>query len=130
MTTTIWVLVIVAALAGVASGPSALSAANASQPPLDWPSIAFIFAGAAAALFIVLGFQGFLRKNKAVALGWNLFALSTVYMAASGIAALFISLAQGSFGPPSVLFLALATACTLSLVAVRKTFPRAFRSDA
>ena len=130
MTKAAWAFVGIAVLAGFVSGPSALMTATASEPPLGWPSVFLVFAGSTAALFMVIGFQYFMGKSATVVLAWKQFALVTIYMAATGIAALVVATAEGQFAPSSVLFLALAAGCTLSLVAVRKMFNSAFRNDA
>ena len=73
------VLLAVAALAGLLSGPYSLESAAQSEPPIEWPSLAFAFAGCLAAIPIVLGLQAALGNDKALRWGWLFFLVAATY---------------------------------------------------
>jgi len=112
---------IIAVITGVVLGPSSLSAANASQPPLTWSAIAFIVFGCLFAGLFVIGLQ-ILRKNKKY--GYytlRFFEPISIFMLGSGIGASVYSVVKEELGPSSVLFIAVGLGLFLS-VAVSSAF--------
>lgn len=116
--------------AGLASGPSSLESAAASEPPIGWGSLAFFFFGSLVALPLVLGFQVALGSSKALRWGWLLFLFGAVYCTASGAAALLVAASGPGLAPHSFLFLALGVAMLAGLGIVRVTFASKFANDA
>jgi hypothetical protein len=121
-----YLLLAIALLAGLASGPSSLESAAASEPPIGWGSLAFMFFGSVVALPLVLGFQALVGKAKALRWGWSLFLLGAVYFTASGVAALVAALIGPGLVPHSFLFLALGVAMFLGLGIVKALFASKF----
>ena len=85
------VLLAAAALAGAWSGPAALAAGAASQPPIEWRDLAVIAIAALVGLPAVLGFQVLLGNLNALRLGWRIFLGGAFYGAAAGLVAVFIA---------------------------------------
>ncbi|MDM0043447.1 hypothetical protein QTH91_03050 [Variovorax dokdonensis] len=120
------VLLVIAALAGLASGPWALDAAAASNPPLHWPDISLIFVGSAVSLPLVLGLQAALGNGKAVRVGWHFFLLGAVNLFATGISTAGVALASLGISPHSLLFLAMGAGLLLGVVGSRLLFASKF----
>ena len=115
-----------ALVAGLASGPSSLESAAASEPPIGWGSLAFLFFGSLVALTLVLGFQAALGNGKALHWGWNFFLFGAVYFTASGLAALMVAAMGPGLAPHSFLFLALGLAMLAGLGMVKVLFASKF----
>ena len=115
-----------AVLAGLASGPSSLESAAASEPPIGWGSLAFVFFGSLVALPLVLGFQVALGKSKALRWGWYFFLFGAVYCTASGVAALVVAAIGPGLVPHSFLFLTLGLAMLAGLGVVKVAFASKF----
>ena len=120
------VLISLALLGGLLSGPSSLKSAALSQPPIQWGNLVFIFFGCALALPLVLGFQALVGNNKALRLGWSIFSLIAIFLVATGISASTTSLLQGTLLPHSLLFLTLGVGTILGAVATRTIFSKRF----
>ena len=116
----------VAVLAGLASGPSSLQSAAASEPPIGWASLAFLFFVSFVALLLVLGFQVALGNSKALRWGWYFFLFGAIYCTASGVAALVVAAAGPGFVPHSFLFIALGLAMLAGLGVVKVVFASKF----
>jgi len=115
-----------ALVAGLASGPSSLESAAASEPPIGWGSLAFLFFGSLIALPLVLGFQVALGNTKALRWGWYFFLFGAVYCTASGVAALVVAATGPGLVPHSFLFLALGVAMLAGLGIVKTVFASKF----
>ncbi|RRR98824.1 hypothetical protein EIP75_23915 [Aquabacterium soli] len=120
------VLVSLALLVGLFSGPSSLESAGLSQPPVQWSDLAFIFFGSTIALPVVLGFQALVGNNKALRLGWSIFSLIAIFLVATGISAGATALLQGTLFPHSFLFLVLGLGTLLGAVLTRTIFSQRF----
>jgi hypothetical protein len=123
-------LIAIALLAGLASGPSSLESAALSQPPLEWSDLAFVLVGCAVALLLVLGFQALIGNNKALSWGWAFFAFAAIYLIATGASAAAFSVSNGSVGPYSFLFLALGAGSTVGLSIIKLAFASRFKNGA
>ncbi len=92
-------LYVVAVILGLASGKSALLAAQSSVPPIDWESVQFAFVGSVIGMLFVVGIQK-IRKNPKhgtlVIIGMYIVSL---YFVSSGVSAFIIS---GTISPVSV----------------------------
>lgn len=118
-----------AVLAGLASGPASLESAAASEPPIGWGSLAFLFFGSLVALPLVLGFQVALGNSKALRWGWYFFLFGAVYCTASGLAALVVAATGPGLVPHSFLFFALGLAMLAGLGIVKVIFASKFAND-
>lgn len=118
------VLVVVALVAGLASGPSSLESAALSQPPLRWLDLAFVFAGCVFALPLVLGFQAAVGNNKALRWGWSFFALVAIYLVAAGASAAAMSVFRAEVAPYSFLFLVIGAGSAVGAAIVKLVFTR------
>lgn len=119
-------LLALAALAGAVSGNSSLQSAAASQPPITWGSLAFLFVGSLFGLAAVLGFQAGLGKTKVLRWGWLFFLYGAAYFAVSGLAALVIAFRGPGLAPHSFLFLVLGVGMLCGLGLVRLAFKGKF----
>ena len=124
------VVLSLASIAGLASGPSALEAGAASVPPIEWSTLPFLFFGSAIALFLVLAFQDALKKDKAFSPGWKLFAVGTVYAVVSGISAILFALFGTSAGPSMFTILMIGLGMAAGLAALKAAFAGRLRSEA
>ena len=124
------ILVAIALLAGLASGPWSLDSATLSQPPLRWHDLVFAFVWCVLALLLVLGFQVLLRNDKALRQAWAFFALIAVYLVASGASAAAISMLRAEVAPYSFLFLAIGTGSAVGVVIAKLAFARRFENVA
>src|SRR5258708_5720290 len=99
-------IAVAAAVVGLASGQRSLQSAAASQPPLAWNDLAFVFIGSTISMTFVVGFQ-LLRKDPKYGL-WALRFITpiTIFIAASGVGALAVGLHSGQRGPAAWFFLA------------------------
>ncbi len=123
------VVLSLACIAGLASGPSALEAGAASVPPIEWSTLLYIFVGSAIALFLVLAFQVALKKDKAFSLGWKLFAVSTVYAVVSGLSAVGTAIVKSATGPAMLAILVVGCGMAVALVALKATFASSLFSE-
>ena len=114
---------------GVISGPSALAAAKASEPPIDWGAIIFAFVGSVVAALFVLGIQIYRSKPKYGRLALRFFEPLSVWVLGSGFGALVISTLAKEFGPVGVFFLAIGLGLLLG-VAISSLAYRARFKDA
>jgi hypothetical protein len=120
------IFIALAALVGLASGPWALDAAAASNPPMDWGMLAFMAGGIALAIPAVLGFQFAANKGKGFAQGWALFVPATTYFVGAGLGTLAISVWRSDLGPHAFLFAALGVAMLIGLAITRALFASRF----
>jgi hypothetical protein len=107
------VIVLAAAIGGLASGPFSLHATSASQPSHVWEDIPLVFIGCALGLFMVIGFQALLRNFRAARFASLAFGAIGVYFLAAGVAAAVWGLIQ--FGAVPHAFILLA--CGLGIIA-------------
>ena len=119
-----------ASIAGLVSGPSALEAGAASVPPIEWSTLPIIFVGSAVALFLVLALQVALKKDKAFAIGWKLFAFATVYALVSGVSAIVVALFGSSADPSIYTILMVGLGMAAGLAALKTAFAGRLRSEA
>ncbi|MGR4869363.1 hypothetical protein ACIPRI_10905 [Variovorax sp. LARHSF232] len=120
------VVLAIAAVSGLASGPWALDAAAASNPPLHWQDVSLIFAGSAASLPLILGLQASLGNDKAVRVGWHFFLLGAVNFFATGISTAGVALASAAISPHSLLFLAMGSGLLVGVAGSRVLFASKF----
>ena len=123
-----YVLLAVAILAGLASGPSSLESAAASEPPIGWGSLAFLSAGTLAAMPLLLGFQVAIGNKKALRWGWYFFLIGAIYFTAAGVAACVVSAIGPGLVPHTFLFLAIGLALLAGLGLVKLMFAGRFRN--
>lgn len=119
-------LLAVAALAGLLSGPYSLESAAQSEPPIEWDSLAFAFAGCLAAIPIVLGLQAALGNDKALRWGWLFFLVAATYFTLAGVGAVVVSAAGSGVVPHSFLFLVIGLASLAGLAIVKRVFASRF----
>ncbi|MFG6430737.1 hypothetical protein [Roseateles sp. LYH14W] len=124
------IILSIACIAGLASGPSALKAGAASVPPIEWMTLPFLFIGSAIALFLVLAFQVALKNDKAFSRGWKLFAVGTVYAVASGLSAVGTAVLNSATGPPMCTVLVIGSGMALALMALKAAFASRLLSEA
>lgn len=124
------VLLSLAGIAGLGSGPSALEAGAASVPPIEWSTLPLLFFGSSVALFLVLAFQVALKKDNAFSLGWKLFALGTVYAVVSGVSAAFLGLFHSNAGPSTFTILVVGLGMTAGMAALKVAFAERLRGEA
>jgi hypothetical protein len=124
------IILLLACIAGLASGPSALEAGGASVPPIEWTTLPFLFVGSAIALFLVLAFQVPLKNEKAFSFGWKLFAVGTVYAITAGLSAVGIAVVKSATGPSTFTILAIALGMAVALMALKATFATKLRGEA
>jgi hypothetical protein len=122
------VFIVLAVLAGLASGPSALESAASSRPPLRWGDIAAIFAFCFVGLPIVLGIQ-LTRRPEPLRWVWPFFAFGAVYCFAAGVSAIFISVIRAEFGPHSMLILVIGGGQLLGVSIIKWLFPVQFSNQ-
>jgi hypothetical protein len=118
-----------AVVAGLASGPSSLESAAASQPAITWGALAFAFVGSLLAIPLVLGFQVAMGKGKALRIGWCFFLVGAAYCTAAGLAALVVAATGPGFAPHTFLFFVLGLAMLAGLGIVKVVFARKFPSS-
>ena len=124
------VVLSLACIGGLASGPSALEAGAASVPPIEWSTLPLLFFGSAIALLFVLAFQVALKNDKAFSLGWKLFAVATVYAISSGLTSILVALFRSSAGPSMFMVLAVGLGMAAGLAALKTAFAGRLRSEA
>ena len=109
-----WIIVGVM-IAGLFSGPGALEAGAAAQPPIEWSDIPFVFVGSVFGMLFVIGIQLFRREPKPSK--WALWFLgpASLYFVASGLSAVFLAASRGGVAPYAVLFLAVGAGALLGV---------------
>lgn len=125
MNRTLFITIGIGAL-GLISGPYALQSAQMAQPPLDWSDLLIVFAGCGIGIFLVLGFQAFVRQFRGVRWGWWIFGANAAFFLGAGTSSLAIGLATGIEGAAPVLFLAIGLGISLALALCRVFFRSAF----
>ena len=116
------VIVLAAAIVGLASGPFSLQATSAAQPPHVWEDIPFVFIGCAFGLFMVIGFQGLLRNFRAARFASLAFGAIGVYFLAAGVAAAVWGLVQFGAVPHAFIFLACGLGITTGVAVCHLLF--------
>jgi hypothetical protein len=116
------VFIALAALAGIASGPWALDAAVASQPPVDWGLLAFMAGGTIIAVPVVLGFQAAVNPGNGFARGWEFSVPAASYCLGAGVGSLGVSIWRSDLGPQAFLFTALGLAMFIGLVIAKTLY--------
>ena len=96
---------IAAAVVGLASGPSALAAAKASVPPIEWDQNLVSFLGSAVGTVFVIGIQVLRSDPKHGRWAILFFTPISISVLAGGIGALTTSVLKGEFGPASLFIL-------------------------
>ncbi len=119
-------LLAAAVIGGAASGPSALDAAAASEPPIVWGSLALIAAGSLVALLLVLGFQAALGSAKGLRWNWLFLLYGAVYCTVSGMAALVVAVRGPGLAPHSFVIFVLGVGMLCGLGIARLAFRRRF----
>ena len=124
------IILSLACIAGLASGPSALEAGAASVPPSEWTTLPLLFTGSAVALFLVLALQAALKNYKAFSAGWKIFAVGAVYTIASGLAAVGTAVFKSTTGPSTFTILAIGLGMAVAIMVLKATFPTRLRGEA
>ena len=99
-------IVIGVVIAGMFSGPGALEAGAAAQPPIEWSDIPFVFVGGALGMLFVIGIQLFRREPKPSKWALWLLGPASLYFVASGLSAVLLAASRGGVAPHDVLFFA------------------------
>ena len=123
-------LIVVALLAGFASGPSSLESAAQSQPPLAWGDLLFDFVGCALALPFVLSFQALIGNDRALRIGWSFFALIALFFVGAGVSGIAVAASRADIHPHSFLFLVMGVSSVAGLVLVKLAFRQRFQNAA
>lgn len=107
---------IVGAIMGLALGPFSLPATATAKPPLTWTSIeaGFLFGIVAGVFFLGIGW---LRRHsrRGGTLRMRIERMA-IFMTCMGIGASTYSIYRGTFGPPSVIFLAIGMGLVVALL--------------
>lgn len=99
------ILIIVAVIIGLVSGPWILESASLSQPPIQWVDIPFILFGCIVGLPFVLGLQVLMGNLKMAYSYWRFFALSGLFLLATGLSAFITAIFTVGVQPHALLFL-------------------------
>lgn len=102
-------------IAGLFSGPGALEAGAAAQPPIKWSDIPFVFVGGVLGMIFVIGIQLLRREPKRSKWALWLLGPASLYFVASGLSAVFLAASRGGVAPYAVLFLAVGTGTLLGV---------------
>jgi hypothetical protein len=108
-------IVIGVMIAGLFSGPGALEAGAAAQPPIEWSDIPFVFVGGVFGMIFVIGIQLFCREPKPSKWALWLLGPASLYFVASGLSAVFLAASHGGVTPYAVLFLAVGAGALLGV---------------
>jgi len=100
-------------IAGAFSGQSIFDAGAASQPPLTWSAIIFIFCGSIIGMLFVIGLQTLRSSPKYGQWAIYFFSLAAAYSLSSGLAAVAFA---GNISPASVLFVAIGSGCAVGVL--------------
>ena len=110
-----WIIVGVV-IAGLFSGPGALEAGAAAQPPIEWPDIPFVFFGGLFGMLFVIGIQLFRREPKPILWAMRFLGPASLWFAVSGLSAVVLAISSGGVAPYSVLFFAVGVGALLGVV--------------
>ena len=125
----IWRWIIIGALvAGALSGPSALEAGAAAQPPIEWPDIPFVFFGGAFGMLFVIGIQLFRHDSKPSLWALYFFGPVSLWLVTSGLSAAVLAIVRGSVAPFAFLFFAGGAGALLGVWACWLMFRRRFKN--
>ena len=108
-------IVIGVVIAGMFSGPGALEAGAAAQPPIEWSDIPFVFVGGALGMLFVIGIQLFRREPKPSKRALWLLGPASLYFVASGLSAVLLAASRGGVAPHDVLFFAVGAGTLLGV---------------
>ena len=89
---------------GLLSGPGALEAGAAAQPPIKWSDIPMIFFGSIFGMLFAIGIQLLRREPKPSQWALRFLSLVSLWFAASGLSALMWVVARGGVAPHAILF--------------------------
>lgn len=117
-------LLAVAVLAGLFSGPMVLASAAASEPPLRWVDLQAMAGFMLVAPSVVLGFQVLLGNIKALRLGWAIFFYIAICFASAGLVAAVIAWRDAGLAPHALLYLVLGVSTLGGLGLTRLAFRR------
>lgn len=109
-----WIIALII-LAGVFSGPAALEAATAAQPPIEWSDIPFVFVGSAFGMLFVIGIQLFRRKSKFSKRALQLLSPASLYFFVSGVSAAFLAVSGGEVMPHAFLIFSVGSGTLLGV---------------
>ena len=102
-------------IAGMFSGPGALEAGAAAQPPIEWSDIPFVFVAGALGMLFVIGIQLFRREPKPSKWALWLLGPASLYFVASGLSAVLLAASSGGVAPHAVLFFAVGAGTLLGV---------------
>ena len=105
-------LYVVAVIPGLASGKSALVAAQSAAPPIDWGSIQFAFIGSVIGMLFVIGIQTLRKNPKYGRLAIIAMFMISLFFASSGVSAFIIS---GTFSPVSLFIFSIGLGALLGV---------------
>ena len=108
-------IVIGVVIAGMFSGPGALEAGAAAQPPIEWSDIPFVFVAGALGMLFVIGIQLFRREPKPSKWALWLLGPASLYFVASGLSAVLLAASRGGVAPHAVLFFAVGAGTLLGV---------------
>ena len=108
-------IVIGVVIAGMFSGPGALEAGAAAQPPIEWSDIPFVFVAGALGMLFVIGIQLFRREPKPSKWALWLLGPASLYFVASGLSAVLLAASRGRVAPQAVLFFAVGAGTLLGV---------------
>ena len=108
-------IVIGVVIAGLFSGPGALEAGAAAQPPIEWSDIPFVFVGGALGMLFVIGIQLFRREPKFSKWALWLLGPASLYFFVSGLSAVFLAASRGEVTPHAVLFFSVGAGTLLGV---------------
>jgi len=108
-------IVIGVVIAGMFSGPGALEAGAAAQPPIEWSDIPFVFVAGALGMLFVIGIQLFRREPKPSKWALWLLGPASLYFVASGLSAVLLAASRGRVAPHAVLFFAVGAGTLLGV---------------
>ena len=109
-----WIIVSVI-IAGLFSGPGALEAGAAAQPPISWSDIPFSFVVSTFGMLLPIGIQLLRREPKPSLWALRFLGLVSLWFATSGLSAVVLAIYRGSVAPHSVLFFAIGVGALLGV---------------
>ena len=112
---------------GLLLSQTALDAAKASQPPIDWKDIPFIFFGCTLGCIFVLGMQIIRRDPKYGRIALRFFEPISIYCLGSGIGALILSKTYETLDPSSILFLIIGLSLYIGVLFSSFLYRRRFK---
>ena len=108
-----------AIILGLASGPYALSVSKASQPPIDWDHITFMFFGSVISVFWIVGIQLIRKKPNNSQSMMKFFALVSAFTLGSGLGALATGYYYNDFSPANTLFATIGLGLIIGMFLMR-----------